>query len=174
MRSKEMQKIRTPTFKGLRPRSGRSSKVARAASKKRNTRCERVLRGELWGRGLRYRLEHAALSCAPDIVFPVQRVVVFCDGDFWHGRNLSHRIAKLERGYNAAYWVAKVKRNVERDGNQTKTLQASGWVVLRYWETDIHRDVSRIADEIEAVLRERPVQGRRNGGPRRGIRSVGM
>ena len=129
-RSKELQQGRTPSFKGLRPSSDQSSKAARAASKKGNTRCEQVLRSELCERGLRSRLKHLGLPCVPDIIFPAHRVVIFCDGDFWHGRGLRHRLAKLARGHNATYWIAKVKRNVERDRNQTKTLQTFGWVVL--------------------------------------------
>lgn len=146
----------TPSFRGLCASSEQASVAARGASKKRKTRCEQVLRRELWRRGLRYRLECVALPGSPDIVFPSHRVVIFCDGDFWHGRDLSERLAILARGHNAAYWVAKVQRNVERDQCQTKTLEASGWIVLRFWETDILRHVSDVADQIAAAIKARP------------------
>lgn len=85
-------------------------------------------------------------------MFSKERIVVFCDGDFWHGRNLTERLAKLSRGHNASYWVAKIERNAARDRLQTKALQAGGWTVLRFWETDILRDVARIADRVCCVL----------------------
>jgi DNA mismatch endonuclease (patch repair protein) len=118
-----------------------------------NTRCELALRRELSRRGLRYRLHYTRLPGRPDIVFPKQRLVIFCDGDFWHGRDLSARLAKLVRGHNATYWVAKVQRNVERDRRQTRTLEESGWVVLRYWETDVLGRTNEIADQVVTALR---------------------
>lgn len=126
--------------------------AARGASVKTNTRCELALRRELWRRGHRYRLHVPGLPGRPDIVFPRHRLVVFCDGDFWHGRDLEHRLAKLGRGHNSTYWVAKVRRNVERDRQQTRMLREAGWTVLRIWETDVLRRTLEIADEVVAAL----------------------
>jgi DNA mismatch endonuclease (patch repair protein) len=140
------------SFIGLRPASGASSKSARMTSAKTNTRCELVLRRELWRRGLRYRLHQAALPGRPDIVFPACRLVVFCDGDFWHGRGLNARLAKLAKGHNAQYWVAKVRQNVERDVRQTRALQNAGWAVLRLWETDILLDPTAIGNGVVAAI----------------------
>jgi len=144
---------RAPSFAGLVPTSTAASNAARGASAKINTRCELVLRCNLWKRGLRYRLHQPGLPGRPDVVFGKQRVAVFCDGDFWHGRNLESRVAKLARGNNPSYWVAKVVRNVERDRWQTRTLEDAGWIVLRYWETDILRRPDKIADEISRVVK---------------------
>ena len=145
-------------FKGLTPASSRSSAAARGASRKTDTRCELILRRELWRRGLRYRLHHSGLPGRPDIVFPRHRVVVFCDGDFWHGRDVDTRLAKLAQGHNAIYWVAKVRRNIERDLSNTRALESSGWVVLRFWETDLLREPSIYADHVVTILAERPVK----------------
>ena len=145
-------KRRTPSFEGLQPASKSASAAARGASKKGDTRCELVLRSELWRRGHRYRLHVPGLPGRPDIVFPRQRVVVFCDGDFWHGRDLNHRFAKLSQGHNSAYWIAKIKRNAERDVRQTRALEAAGWTVLRFWETEVLARTDEIADEVVAAL----------------------
>jgi DNA mismatch endonuclease (patch repair protein) len=140
------------SFAGLSPASTSASRAARGASRKRDTQCELALRRELWSRGLRYRLCHPGLPGRPDIVFPMPRLVVFCDGDFWHGRHLEARVARLARGHNPAYWVAKVRRNAQRDTEHTQMLKAMGWVVLRFWEKDIQRDVRRIADQVVSVI----------------------
>jgi len=141
-----------PSFRGLQPASAAASTAARGASAKKNTRCELALRRELWRHGFRYRLHLPDLPGRPDIVFPRHRFVIFCDGDFWHGRDLEHRTAKLTRGHNAAYWTAKVKRNVERDRQNTLALSAAGWNVLRLRETEILRETTKVADRIEALL----------------------
>ena len=159
-----------PSYKALAPSSPRASSAARGSSKKKNTACEIVLRKALTALGLRYRIDAADLSGRPDIVFRRARVAVYCDGDFWHGRNLEQRIAKLSTGHNAPYWVAKIQGNVARDARNTSALEALGWVVLRYWETDIHASAPEIAATIAAIV------GQRTGaiGPtRRGRRKVG-
>src|SRR6267142_2190703 len=142
----------TPSFEGLRPASARASRAARGASAKMNTPCEIALRRELWRRGLRYRLHQPGLPGRPDIVFPKLRLVIFCDGDFWHGRDLETRLTRLASGYNAPYWVAKLRTNVERDHAVKSRLEEAGWRVLRLWETDILREPARIADLIAALL----------------------
>jgi DNA mismatch endonuclease, patch repair protein len=143
---------RQASYKGLRAASQEASARASASSLKSGTRCELVLRRELTKRGLRYRVDVASLPGRPDIVFHKARLVVFCDGDFWHGRDLRRRLARLQAGHNAGYWMAKIQRNVDRDRAQVRSLRADGWTVVRLWESDIHRDVGRAADKVLKVL----------------------
>jgi DNA mismatch endonuclease, patch repair protein len=85
-------------------------------------------------------------------VFPRARLVVFCDGDFWHGKDWSRRRRKLATGANAPYWVAKIEANRARDRRRTAELRASGWTVLRVWESAIHAAPETVAREILRVL----------------------
>jgi DNA mismatch endonuclease (patch repair protein) len=117
--------------------------------------CERALRSALWKLGLRYRVDVAALPGRPDIVFASARVAVFCDGDFWHGRDLEKRLAKLARGHNAPYWSAKIRTNVARDRRRDDVLERDGWLVLRFWESDIVRDAPGFAARVAAAVAER-------------------
>jgi DNA mismatch endonuclease (patch repair protein) len=145
----------TPSFTGLRPASAKASGAARGSSTKSDTKCEIMLRRELRRRGLRYRLHPKDLPGRPDIVLRREQIAIFCDGDFWHGRNLAARVAALSRGHNAEYWIAKVKRNVHRDGLQTRALESLGWTVVRLWETDILRSPPDAAQEVVKVVRQR-------------------
>lgn len=138
----------TPSFRGLGPASISASCAARASSKKANTRCELILRRALWTRGLRYRVDVNRLPGRPDIAFLRHRLVVFCDGDFWHGRDLSRRLARLKAGHNAAYWVSKIRANVARDRLRNLELRREGWNVLRLWETEILRDPDAAAQQV--------------------------
>jgi DNA mismatch endonuclease, patch repair protein len=147
--------ISSPSFLGLASASQRATKAARGSSTKNNTRCELLLRRELWRRGLRYRVDCPELLGRPDIVFFKHKLVVFCDGDFWHGRDLEARLARLRAGHNAPYWVTKIRTNVERDRAVTARLRAAGWHVMRAWETNILRDPNPIVDRIAAVIKTR-------------------
>ena len=71
------------------------------------------------------------------MVFRSDGVVVFCDGDFWHGKDWAERRNALARGANAEYWIGKIEGNMERDRRNNEVLRSEGWTVLRFWESDI-------------------------------------
>lgn len=144
-----------PSYIGLSPASPSASRAARASSKKSGTSCEVVLRHALAQVGLWSSTRSDRIRGKPDLVFRRARVVVFCDGDYWHGRNLEQRLEKLASGHNAAYWVRKIESNVARDRRVTAELDGDGWVVLRYWETDIHKATAEIANAIADVVKKR-------------------
>jgi DNA mismatch endonuclease, patch repair protein len=145
-----------PSFKGLRPASPRATVAARGSSKKTDTHCEVMLRRALWAKGCRYRKNLPDLPGRPDVVFPGPKVAVFCDGDFWHGRDWESRRQKLGRVNNSAYWLAKIQRNMERDRLNTSRLQEMGWIVLRLWESQIRSDPAGTAQTVvEALLSRR-------------------
>jgi len=127
-----------------------------------------MLRRELWRLGLRYRANDRALPGRPDVVFTKAKVAVFCDGDFWHGREWEARRAKLERGWNAEYWMAKIGRNIERDQHTTELLEQSGWWVIRLWETDIKRDPPSAARQVQQVVESRRQAQQQQQAPRHG------
>jgi DNA mismatch endonuclease (patch repair protein) len=141
----------TPSFVGLQPASAAASRVMRANTRA-GGRAERILRTALWRRGHRYRTHVDSLRGHPDIVFRRQRVVVFCDGDFWHGRNWRSLRRELLRRANPDYWVAKIGRNRIRDRLQNRQLAAQGWAVIRVWETDVLADLAAVVHMIELQL----------------------
>lgn len=144
---------KAPSYKHLKPASPIASNAARGSSRKKDTRPEVALRKILWARGYRYRKDLASLPGRPDIVFASDRIAVFCDGDFWHGRDWQRRRRKLLRGHNPDYWVAKIKRNMERDRRNNRELEKAGWRVLRLWETDIMKSPEACADQVIDLLR---------------------
>ena len=143
---------KAPSYKNLKPASAKASRAARGSSRKKDTKPEVALRKILWARGYRYRKTVTSLPGRPDIVFAGAKVAVFCDGDFWHGRDWRKRRRKLLRGHNPDYWVAKIKRNMERDRGTTRVLEEAGWQVLRFWESDILSNPEHIADRVIDAL----------------------
>lgn len=148
-------RLTRPSYKRLAPASSRASGIARRASSKRDTRPEVLLRKALRDRGLRFRTNVTSLPGCPDIVITGSKLAVFCDGDFWHGRRLTQRLARLHRGHNAEYWVAKIRSNVQHDRNVVRALRASGWTVLRFWETDLRANCERAAEKVLSAMRDK-------------------
>lgn len=143
-----------PRYSNFRPASATSSKAMRG-NRSRDTRPEITLRRVLWRAGARYRKNVANLPGKPDLVFPGARVVIFCDGDFWHGRQWKSLRRKLERRANAVYWVSKIQANRERDRRTNAELEHAGWLVMRVWEGDVLHNAPAIAARIIATVAAR-------------------
>ena len=121
---------------------------AMQAVKCKDTVIELTLRKELWKRGLRYRKNYTKMFGRPDIVFTKQKVVVFCDSEFWHGYDWENRKDRIKT--NNEYWKNKIEKNINRDKEVNAKLQSEGWVVLRFWGKDIKCNTS----ECIAVIKE--------------------
>lgn len=109
-----------------------------------DTGIEMRLRKALWHKGIRYRKNFKVFDCHPDIVITKYKIAVFCDGNFWHGKELQKRPIK----HNSSYWNEKIRRNVERDLENTIELRDNGWIVLRFWEDDIQNNLPNCVDDV--------------------------
>lgn len=116
--------------------------------KGRDTGPELSLRRSVWALGMRYRLQYRIGRMRPDIVFVGAKLAVFVDGCFWHGCPLHSTMPKNNRDF----WEQKLRRNRERDMENTQWLEAKGWRVLRFWEHEIEASPEYCARQIEAVL----------------------
>lgn len=137
-----------PRYERREPASLTASKAKRR-NRAKHTEPELLLRRRLWALGLRYRLHGADLPGKPDLLFRRQRVVVFVDGDFWHGRNWPQRRERLKHGHNGDYWQAKIEYNMARDQRNQVLLEQAGWRVIRLWETDIRE---RLDEAVRAII----------------------
>ena len=116
----------------------------------KNTGPEILLRNALWHHGFRYRINAKNLPGRPDIVLPKYRTVIFVHGCFWHGHYgcKNYTVPKT----NTEFWVAKVKRNRERDQEEWRKLEAKGWNVIIVWECELKK--GRIEETVERVAGE--------------------
>ena len=117
----------------------------------KGTKPEMLLRHALWTKGIRYRKNYDKLPGKPDIVLTRPKIAIFVDGDFWHARghqdNPGEQVAT-----NKEFWKKKLTRNVERDKEVDDELTEAGWLVLRFWESDIKKDLTGCIKQIEQYL----------------------
>lgn len=116
----------------------------------KNTKIELKVRKLLWSRGHRYRI-HFKLLGKPDLVFPSKKIIVFIDGDFWHG----YQWAKLRKKLKNDFWVTKILTNMKRDKRINARLKKDGWLVLRFWEHDINNSIQNVISKIESSMTSR-------------------
>jgi len=120
-----------------------------ARIKGKDTGPERLLRAELWKRGLRYRLKYPVPAGRPDLVFVSSRTAVFIDGCFWHGCPY-HYVRPRSR---TDFWSAKLAENVRRDHRQTLALEKLGWKVVRIWEHELFAILPQVVGRVASALR---------------------
>jgi DNA mismatch endonuclease (patch repair protein) len=115
-----------------------------------DTKPELKLRKALWRLGYRYRKNVKQLPGKPDIVYKKYKLVVFVDGEFWHGYEWEDKKQKIRS--NREFWIPKIERNIQRDQFNNQLLIDSGWTVMRFWDKEIKMNLehclNRIIDHI--------------------------
>ena len=127
------------------------SKIMQAI-KGKNTGIELALGKVLWAKGLRYRKNDATVFGKPDFCFKGLKIAVFCDSEFWHGKDWEAKKFKLKS--NQEIWNAKIERNIQRDKEVTEKLEADGWTVIRFWGEEITKDVENCTSKIINIIAE--------------------
>ena len=122
-----------------------------ASIRAKNTEPEMIVRRGLWKKGFRYRLNSPKLPGHPDLVLRKYRTCIFVNGCFWHGHNVQLSTAQIDNGQwiidnsecckipktNREFWVAKIRRNQERDIEEQKRLAEMGWHCITVWECEL-------------------------------------
>jgi len=114
----------------------------------RDTALEITMRSELFRRGLRFRKHVTTLPGKPDVVFPLAKVAVFLDGDFWHGY-----IFPIWRSTLSKFWRVKIAKTRDRDRRNFAKLRRMGWRVIRIWQHEIQRDLSACGNRVVSKYR---------------------
>ena len=121
-----------------------------------------IVRRGLWSRGFRFRLNHKRLPGHPDLVLRKYRTCIFINGCFWHGHNVTESRMEDVRGKmedviessecckipktNREFWVAKIRRNKERDKEEQRKLAEMGWHCITVWECELKPSKCRIME----------------------------
>ena len=111
-------------------------------------KAETMLAKALWHRGIRYRRNYKKLPGKPDIVIAKYKIVVFVDGEFWHGYDWENQKKKRIHTHRD-FWICKIEGNMERDRRQDKELKDMGWKVIRFWEKlEVLKDLNACVEKI--------------------------
>lgn len=120
------------------------------AVKSKGSKSELMLGKAMWERGLRYRKNDKTVIGKPDFTFKKHKVAVFCDSEFWHGKDWE--IIKFEHKSNVKFWHKKIERNIERDKEVNAELIKNGWKTLRFWGKEIEQDLLDCVVKVENAI----------------------
>ena len=111
---------------------------------------ERTLRNALSKEGLRYRLNVRKVFGKPDLAFMREKVAVFCDSEFWHGKDWSKKQKEIKT--NKKFWCKKIGDNIKRDQLVNRELKSEGWKVVRFWGKDVISHPEKCVFQTKQVL----------------------
>ena len=118
----------------------------------KDTSIELLLRKALWHKGYRYRKNYKALPGSPDIVLTKYKIAIFCDSEFFHGKDWEILKLRLEKGKNPEIKKKKIERNRNRDCENDKKLLFLGYTVLHFWGQDISKHTDECLQTIEEAI----------------------
>lgn len=124
----------------------------------KDTAIEVRLRKALWHKGYRYRKNWKKLPGKPDIALAKYRIAVFCDSEFFHGKDWEELQKKVLRSTNGEYWYRHIKSNIDRDAAVDETLRKEGWTVLRFWGKDIEKHLDDCVRAVDEAVSARKAQ----------------
>lgn len=120
--------------------------------KSQDTKIEKLLRKSLWRKGYRYRKNYNELPGKPDIALTKYKIAIFCDGEFFHGKDWEILMPKLQNSNNSEKWIEKISKNRKRDEEINKKLIFLGWTVVRFWGKEIINNSEGCVKVIEELI----------------------
>ena len=121
-------------------------------TRNKDTKIEIILRKALWAKGYRYRKNYKDIPGKPDIALTKYKIAIFCDSEFFHGKDWEVLKPRLEKSNNSDFWIGKISRNRERDDEINKSLLFMGWTVIRFWGNDIKKNTDECIRVIEETI----------------------
>ncbi|APR59936.1 very short patch repair endonuclease [Staphylococcus condimenti] len=121
-------------------------------------KAETQLAKALWHEGVRYFKNYKKLPGSPDIAITKYKVLVFVDGEFWHGYDWEN-VKKKRIHTNRDYWIPKLERNMERDQEVNQKLKDMGYTVIRFWEKhEVFKDMDGCVNQVLEAIEQNKKQ----------------
>jgi len=103
---------------------------------------------KLWHMGFIYRKHYKKIPGKPDLAFPRQKLAVFVDSEFWHGKDYSALKDRLPE----KYWQEKILENKTRDKRINTQLKKMKWRVARIWVKDLKKNGDKFINQLRTEL----------------------
>lgn len=125
----------------------------------KDTKIEICLRSALWRAGIRYRKHYKSLPGTPDVALTKYKIAIFCDGEFFHGRDFDIKLKeKLQKSNNSEFWIYKIQKNIQRDMKVNRELRTMGWIVIRFWGTEIIKNPDACVRTVQEAITDRKTE----------------
>jgi very-short-patch-repair endonuclease len=79
-----------------------------------------------------------------DVLIPEKNLVIQWDGNYWHGHPNNLKNGKPNK---------LQEKNIEKDKRVTNDLTKNGYIVLRFWQSDVEKNKDFVKSEILNALK---------------------
>jgi DNA mismatch endonuclease (patch repair protein) len=104
----------------------------------------------LWHLGYRYRKNNRKIFGTPDLTFQKLKIAIFVDSEFFHGKDWETQKNRFKT--NQEFWHKKIERNMQRDIEVNNFLMEQGWTVIRFWSTEIKKNLEDCIAKIQVEI----------------------
>lgn len=137
--------------------SGETPQLNRTNTHGKDTSIERCLCRALWQKGYHYRKNCQTLPGCPNIVLPKYKIAIFCDSEFFHGKNWEILKLQLKKEKDPDFWIKKIEHNQICDWENDKKLLFLGYTVMHFWGQDILNHTDECLRAIEESIWENKI-----------------
>jgi DNA mismatch endonuclease (patch repair protein) len=112
-----------------------------------DTEIEKIMAKELAKRGILFVKQFGMdnkFVC--DFAIPFLKIIIECDGDYWHSN---------PKMYSNTNLTHDQKKNTQRDEFKDKYLKERGWLILRFFESDIKQNLNECIFKINNAIESR-------------------
>lgn len=114
----------------------------------KHTKIEKKMKKILSKNRIKFK-QHPKIFGNPDFLV-AKWVLIFCDGDFWHGHNYEKKKKPTKK-----FWKQKIEGNMRRDRIVSRRLRRDGYSVIRLWEHDIEKRPNVCLDRILRIMKKK-------------------
>jgi len=135
-----------------RPKAVVSYNMSRIRAK--GSEIEKMMFSGIRKAGLKGCRKHASdVFGKPDFAWDKYKLAVFCDSAFWHGYRWGDKFKDAFK-VRKKFWISKIESNVERDKKVNRELKKEGWMVLRFWDFEIKKDIAKCIKKLLSHIKE--------------------
>jgi len=120
------------------------------AIRSKDTKAELAIAKALWAEGYRYRKNNRSVFGKPDLTFKKLKIAIFIDSEYFHGKDWEKQKHRIKT--NREFWWNKIEGNMKRDILVINRLKGEGWIVLRFWDKEVLKNVANCVNKIEEVI----------------------
>ena len=118
-------------------------------NKYKNNKLEIKLQKELDKKNIKYKT-HKTIIGIPDL-FIEPNICIFADGDFYHGNPIKYKPTDI---ICTGRKKQEARKKWKYDASITKKLEEQNYIVLRFWETDINKNIEEVLYKIQGCINE--------------------
>jgi very-short-patch-repair endonuclease len=145
IKNRDLANLR-PDVRKKRSETAKKNTYKRMMNKDKYSKLNKFLEEKMNESGLYPIREYPIGPYSVDFCFPEEKLIIEADGDFWHAN------PELLKERNKTTLYPLQKKTIALDKAKNSYLKNHGWILFRFWERDIYKNLENCLIEIKNYL----------------------